>query len=75
MSSWTSTVRWLRRSESVQQPRDQQRVISKHVPVVLIDPLNEPLPGAPTDFVVGMAFGGQGHHFSFAVVSVVRLFW
>jgi len=28
--------------------RDQQRVISKHVPVVLIDPLSEPLPGVPS---------------------------
>lgn len=27
--------------------RDQQRVISKQVPVVLIDPLSEPLPGVP----------------------------
>jgi DNA-binding LacI/PurR family transcriptional regulator len=27
--------------------RDQQRVLSKHVPVVLIDPLSEPLPGVP----------------------------
>lgn len=28
--------------------RDQQRVLNKHVPVVLIDPLSEPLPGVPS---------------------------
>ena len=28
--------------------RDQERVLSKHVPVVLIDPLSAPLPGVPS---------------------------
>jgi DNA-binding LacI/PurR family transcriptional regulator len=28
--------------------RDQRRVLSKHVPVVLIDPLSAPLPGVPS---------------------------
>jgi DNA-binding LacI/PurR family transcriptional regulator len=43
--------------------RDQQRVISKHVPVVLIDPLNEPLPGVPTVGVTDWrgAYDAVGH--------------
>jgi LacI family transcriptional regulator len=43
--------------------RDQQRVISKHVPVVLIDPLNEPLPGVPTVGVTDWrgAYDAIGH--------------
>ena len=43
--------------------RDQQRVLSRRVPVVLIDPLNEPLPGVPTVGVTDWrgAYDAVGH--------------
>ncbi|RSM45376.1 LacI family transcriptional regulator [Actinoplanes sp. ATCC 53533] len=33
---------------SMMAEHDQKRVLSKHVPVVLIDPLSQPLPGVPS---------------------------
>ena len=43
--------------------RDQRRVLSKHVPVVLIDPLSEPLPGVPSVGVTDWrgAYDAVGH--------------
>jgi DNA-binding LacI/PurR family transcriptional regulator len=43
--------------------RDQQRVLSKHVPVVLIDPLSEPLPGVSSIGVTDWrgAYDAVGH--------------
>jgi len=43
--------------------RDQQRVLSKHVPVVLIDPLSQPLPGVPSVGVTDWrgAYDAVGH--------------
>ena len=43
--------------------RDQQRVLRKHVPVVLIDPLSQPLPGVPSVGVTDWrgAYDAVGH--------------
>jgi DNA-binding LacI/PurR family transcriptional regulator len=48
---------------SMMAEHDQQRVLSKHVPVVLIDPLSQPLPGVPSVGVTDWrgAYDAVGH--------------
>jgi DNA-binding LacI/PurR family transcriptional regulator len=48
---------------SMMAEHDQQRVLSKHVPVVLIDPLSQPLPGVPCVGVTDWrgAYDAVGH--------------